>query len=805
MNEEQSKSRRHESYPASSRSGSSSGGGSPGSTGDLSAEQRTAAREQLQADFPPEIMRLLLDLSSCLQKYAMYPKGHPAVEPGLERVRDDLAELSNRRMRITITVGREQLAVGGARTEVENPLLRSVAERLHAHHVLAVTFKRGVQLEEIEDLLDVLSHDLKPDEEPLALRGDGTLNRWPHIHLQPLDYDPLKLADEDEEEPETDEEILARAELPFSTEIAGLDLLESSAEEMATRIENRLGTEAMDRMIALQVFQLGEDMVSAGGKAGDALKRRVSDLVMTLEPQSLGRVLTVGDEGARREKFLVDASQWMDVDAVLRLIRTAAEGREGDIGPWLLRLMQKMGRHAPEGSDPFDTEPDTQMRELVHRLVDDWRLEDPRPGAYSEALQKIARQSPVSGNGGRSEFEVEASRVLQMTIELDEPGEAAEHAVGALLEDEGAAEVLSLMERAPEKNRVAEFLWDQLSTPEAVGQLLRAETPDFGVLDRIIDRLGPKVADPMLEVFIESKSRSLRRKLFDRLAAMGPEVAPLVAQRADDERWWVQRNALSLLVEIGEWPEELELVPYLKHEEPRVRAEAFKLGVTRESAREWAVCTALRDSDQRLVTLGLAAAEESCPAAAETFVLRILRDRNRPTHLRAMAIRALADHGSRRALQALVQACLVRRFFFWRKLAPASQVVVEAVRALARHWPDDHLADEVLRRARASDDPDIRRAARGETPGWDRPGLDAATFRNIDEALEALDEDMTEDGKESRDRLAGPEDEPWADEDDPPAALDAELARPERRSAGRAGASSGERAGSAEKGDGEHS
>lgn len=694
--------------------------GRPPAPEELSADVRRTAREQLEEDFDPRTYRFLMDLSSALRKYAFHPPGHRSLEPHLQNVVRALRPLLGEAGRVTVTVGPDHLMVGRARTDADNPLLRAVAGRLHDHHLLAVTFREGIQPEELSALLETLATEILDEEQdPLGLRGPEALDRWPHVDLQALDYDPLRLAEWDEEEP-LETYLLRNVHFPFETEVAGVDVTEEGPEAVAAAIERRLRAESGARAVAVEVFRLTRELTTAAGQAGRALRGRFSEVVTKLSPRAVDRLLEIGAEGGRRSDFVRDAAEWMDPDAVLHLLEPAVDGRDGGIGGWMLRLMSKLGSHAGTDGSPYGSEPDAAMRQLAHRLVDDWELEDPRPESYSSALQQITDQPPDAVDAVRADVTVESSRVLMMGVEIGDASVPVLGSMRKILDAGGAGDLLSVMEEAPEDNEVAGRLWDRLSTPEAVHQLLHEEPPAFGVLDRVIEELGAKVADPMLEVFTESSSRSVRRELFDRLADLGPGIVPRIAARLEeDDRWYVERNMLSLMAETGAVPEDLDLGPYLEHDERRVRAEAFRLALEHGADRERALTRALRDDDRRLVTLGLAAAEERCPPAAESFVIRALRNEELPDEARASAARALADRGSPQGMKALVELVVRRRWILPDRLEEPTPVVRAALEALARAWPEAEPAREVLRMAREAGDPALAEAA--------APPEDAAT------------------------------------------------------------------------------
>lgn len=703
------------------------------------ASPATAAVAEESKTLSAELLHLLTELAATLRKGAMYPAGHPAVEPALQALHAQLAAALAGRERLTLNVGRDRLLVEGATTDPSNLLLHGLAARLHAHDLAAVSFRRGVQRGELTELVAELAREPQLEGNPLGRAPRETLERWRHIRVEPLRYDPLAWGGDQTTTPARDREtaFFDLGTVPFSTDIAGQDLLRSEASQVAEHIEERLslGEQPVDRMIAVQLFRLAENLANAEGRAAELLSRRMSELVFCLQPETVAYLVELGEEGGRLNRFLSDASRWMEAEAMLELVRVAATHRNDVVAPWLLRIMSKMAMLAGFASERAAAEADGAIRALIRRLVDNWELEDPRPVAYAETLQRLVRPSADglaggdrAGAAGDEVGSVEPALVVQLGLDLDDAGEAVRRSAARMVHGGQAAALLDLLESAPPESRAADALWQRISTPETVLQLLRAEPPDFRALDRIIDRLGTEAADALLQALSAARSRFVRRQLFDRLSRIGPRVLPYLVARLSDPRWYVVRNMLALIHEVGVWPAGLDIAPLLHHQEARVRAEAVRLALSHPPERSRAVCVALADPDRRVVALGLAAAEESCPPAAEVFLVAHARNEELAPELGRAAVRALAGLGSARALRALVDLCLWRRWLFWKRLAPASPPVLEAIRALAARWPEDQRAQAVLRRAARSGDPDLRQAAEAATeesaeaePALDRP------------------------------------------------------------------------------------
>src|SRR5512139_3778471 len=117
-----------------------------------------------------ELADFLIELSIALHKHSMYPEGHPSLEPAVVGVTRRAEHLFEGRNSLALGVARNQLVIEGVATDPRNPLLAELAGRLHRHHLGAVTFQRGVRVNEVVELLRTLAVDAERTGAPIGLR-----------------------------------------------------------------------------------------------------------------------------------------------------------------------------------------------------------------------------------------------------------------------------------------------------------------------------------------------------------------------------------------------------------------------------------------------------------------------------------------------------------------------------------------------------------------------------------------------------------------------------------------------------------
>jgi HEAT repeat protein len=167
------------------------------------------------------------------------------------------------------------------------------------------------------------------------------------------------------------------------------------------------------------------------------------------------------------------------------------------------------------------------------------------------------------------------------------------------------------------------FIWkDSLELLEKCFEKEDKETR--GQVEGIIKLLGAMGVDVLINVLMESDNRSVRKTAVDTLIEMG-DVAfnAIIAILEDAENpWYLYRNALVVLAQLGN-PRAVDTVTrLLNHSNPRVREEALStLVVLRGESTEPKIARALADPD-----VGVRRRAVSCIGRLRLHSSRIIRD-----------------------------------------------------------------------------------------------------------------------------------------------------------------------------------
>ena len=195
--------------------------------------------------------------------------------------------------------------------------------------------------------------------------------------------------------------------------------------------------------------------------------------------------------------------------------------------------------------------------------------------------------------------------------------------------------------------------------------------------------LGRPVARYLIARLGDEQDRTKRGRLVEGVRSLGPGAVPPLFEALASPAWYLVRNALNLLGDLGDAGCIPSIVPLLRHPEPRVRRTAvrslWKLG---GPAAEPYLVARLRDTDTEtlqeiLFVLGQMRSEASVPLLSE-----MAQDKRAPERLRLQVLDALAHIASPHSLPALSELLRRKGFFAGAEPLPVRLGAARALLAL---------------------------------------------------------------------------------------------------------------------------
>lgn len=662
----------------------------------------------------------LMTFSITLNKHVIYPPGHPLLVSAVDDFAQRLTHLLHERPAVAIGIARHQLIIEGVATDPHHPVLHELAERLHRNQLGALKFLAGIQRDELADILASIASEAGPGGRPLGLDVERLAATWEHVRFFPLTYDRLELVN-DPEGQDADAQRrprsaraaqlwigLARAAL--AAEAAQSDQGDVEPMVVARAIEDHHREQAYDQVVVGYLLQIADELKTSDDPESIALQKRISHMVESLQPSTLGRLLEMGGDVEQRRHFLLTATQTLSVQAVIDLASAAASVSSDSISHAMMRMLAKLARYSEDGPELRRANADQALRGMVQRLVDGWTLDGTNPEEYRAALEAGALAGSADIDSPAM-HECEPERLVQTALELGALGPQVWRAIELLLPPTRVGVLLEILDAAPEGDPVDE-VWAFVVKRGVLRSLLAETRVDVALVGRIVRRVGVAAAPTVLDALERIEDPKVRQRLFEILLALGGEVVPLLCERVPSASTLLQRELLGVIGRLEEIPGGFDARPYGSHPDAAVRREATRLLLRDPAARDAALVTALADPDERVVSVALAAALERCPREGIAIVRRRVDDGDFGARLCATAVRVAATGRTPETLDWLALRVLTRSRILRRpKLLPPTPEVLAAIAVIAEHWSRDPAAATILRLATASKIPDVRQAA----------------------------------------------------------------------------------------------
>ncbi len=227
--------------------------------------------------------------------------------------------------------------------------------------------------------------------------------------------------------------------------------------------------------------------------------------------------------------------------------------------------------------------------------------------------------------------------------------------------------------RHPEQIDIASERLRKLLTPEITGymiaRLCNRREDRRKEIQQMLLLLGEEAMKQLLTALVDTEAAYIRRQIFNALTMFGEMVRLEAERRLDDERWFVVRQMVSLLGEIGN-PQSLGAIKTTyAHKDMRVKKEVLK-AIGRLPSNESAVFLLEKLGEdnttiklQAIISMG---ALKDQTAVTQLGGLALKRDFfNKDIEVRKEAIRAIGLIGGDDAKVILIK--LLKKRVFWGK------------------------------------------------------------------------------------------------------------------------------------------
>lgn len=504
---------------------------------------------------PADLADCLTAFALGLQKAAVHPDGHPVLAGVAAELEGRLAEIHAGRPSLTIGVAPHQLLVDGISTDPNQPVLRELAGRLHAHALGAVMVTRGVTAAELAHLLGLLATEAGTLPMPIGLEGPELLAQWPAIRLFPLSTTVAALSD-DAEAPVTGDAAaqraatlwlgLARAALPREAS-RGLDSAEDAAAEpaaVAAAIEAQSADATYDQSVLGYLAQGIDVLATERGAAIGALRRRIAALLTSLTDGALVRIVAAQTDRGVRRRLLEQGVAGVPAAALRRLLEAVARAGGEPLSPMLGRLLDGFVAHAERPEVALRAGADVALRETVLAVVRGWPAVERIDRGHRARHEGLRRRSHVF-RVVDSPSAVEAERSFAIAVATGVLNASTWRQLETLARAEDPQPLVDTLDEAP-AGMVRDALWAQVATPDRVRAWLARTPVPTEAVGALVARLGGATVPVLLDA-LEERPEAVGPIVVPWLTTLGEPALPAVQERLIGAAPSVRAHLLALL------------------------------------------------------------------------------------------------------------------------------------------------------------------------------------------------------------------------------------------------------------------
>jgi hypothetical protein len=598
---------------------------------------------------------LITELNISRRNFKSYPKGHPVVETGFQKVITLYNNLLDTRDEIAIGVAKDTLMFGTVTLEKSNLVYRDFARILFDHSIGVLTLKRGLTTTELRNFNLILG--LKREE---INRHGGIQELWDKGQIKSLAIKPIRYDLFTASSCNTQEDVLASGSTDIwerftrelmsdnSDSLAAGDSDEIDPEMLAAMLNTRFAGPAENAVDSGRIFESIIDVMQQASGQKDSnenswlpykkLGAFVGKLNADLRRQFLSSTFDINKQsGTPVAENIINT---MPTEAILDTLEDLNR-HQVSVPPVIMGLLQKLSAHASgdrHTSHSSHHVHETELKERMRTIFREHASEEYVPDDYQIKLNTIITENniPLMAQSDQDKLlaTVESRQVenrisdIIMNIVMG-GGETPEERdfflqnlsdmFGYFLQTGDYGQLLKMIDQSKSSSfpvDIQYYLRENYARREFLDEILNGLTiwgkPRYNDIQQLVSKIGSPFIEVLLDHLATEESMSLRRFMMDRLIEMGHATKVPIANRLDDERWFVLRNLLIILKSLND-PAIIPLVrPLSRHSNSRVRNEALSaLVMLNDPAAEKQILRDLDSQDREVQLAAIALSEKS--------------------------------------------------------------------------------------------------------------------------------------------------------------------------------------------------
>jgi hypothetical protein len=663
----------------------------------------------------------VIELNISRRSVGLYPREHPITRESIERAYGFIQRLFEFRSLITLGTVKDALVIDDYMLDRKNPVFREFAISLYARGIAAITFYSGLTIEELLGLHElIVEKDVVTGQSLLEQAAGKGLKS---VRLTPFDASKLGFAEGCRQQ---DGEVEVWENYIYGL-VAG-NLADADAEgvafnvppeDVAHFVNNNVSDEdrevSYDRVITSYLRR--KDHTGTERKLFSKFLTLIDNLRPEVKQQFLKRALSHPAMELGKVEGLVNDLSAEEVERMTKIFEESSTGIPETMGNLLHTLRKKGGAFCDTLASGQSLVDDIEMDEDVLDLFKEDHFRAFVPEDYHRALKEIMK-GPVAG---------QKNVVLEFAAECSE--EAVEKRLCALLLELLGYDLITKDDYVKLLAKISDMANDFLETgrfhqvseiyaevsaqattglfpDEARGMLETLfHSPEFvarlievlriwgrhnreGIQELVNDQRSLMIP-PLLDTLSEEPDPSIRKFLIQLLSTFGKDAISEAARRLDDERWFVVRNMIYLIREVGGREHIRTIRRFAKNNNRKVCIEAIKtlLHFHTPDASSY-LKLYLQGTDMELRDQAVKMAGSYKSIAAVPYLIELVEKKDRlgtESYYKVAVVKALGEIGDPRALGALEKLCSAKVLFYKSSL---EDLKVEIFRSLHKYPRD---------------------------------------------------------------------------------------------------------------------
>ena len=436
------------------------------------------------------------------------------------------------------------------------------------------------------------------------------------------------------------------------------------------------------KALAPEILSVATTGLLGQGAAWDQVQGVLQDLLRSLPNRdSLLRALALQMHGAGLDGGLLEGllrrMDWESMSLEAKVVR-ALEGRQ----LWDLSLEERLAFLREllneERNEAFlrvlervleFLQVEDQALRLAAALtlagVSPWMRQPGLPiGAEGPLIQKLQAHFAIETSAQIYQASTEALAMVLSALVLRGDVGAAQACLSEVRDLCGIHEEIQ-----PWREEGLHMLWDRLLREDCAERTLQLlyEADKARLASEVLpylEWLGQDAAAFLMDKLGNETDRNRRGRIMEALRVLGPLAMDAVRVALQEQTWYLNRNALNLLSDIGTADALPEVIPFLRHKDGRVRRAAvrtmWKLG---GPAAEQPLLSLLEQTDPDTQMEVIFALGQLRSVGSASAVLEMAQNRRAHGALRAKALETLGLIGSNATVPAIGELITRKSFF----------------------------------------------------------------------------------------------------------------------------------------------